>query len=132
MAARASTNSSWRAAGTRTRVWATQAWPLFISPATLTPAATAAGSASSSTMAADLPPSSRLTRLRSWPQRGRDLAAGGGGAGERDLVDAGVGDEQLADLAAAGQDADHARRAGRARRRARPGAARRAASRGPA
>ena len=69
MAAIASTNSAWRAAGTRTRVWATHAWPLFMSPATFTPAAATVGSASSSTIAADLPPSSRLTRLRSWPQR---------------------------------------------------------------
>ena len=41
MAARASTCSSCRASGTRMRVWATQAWPLFMSPATLTPSATA-------------------------------------------------------------------------------------------
>ena len=50
------------------RVWATQAWPLFISEANLRPSMVAARSASSRMMAADLPPSSRLTRLSCSPQ----------------------------------------------------------------
>ena len=50
------------------RVWATQAWPLFISDANLRPSMVLARSASSRTMAADLPPSSRLTRFSCSPQ----------------------------------------------------------------
>ena len=60
-AANASTNSSLRASGTRIRLSALQTWPLLARLAIWIPVATAAGSASSSTMAADLPPSSRLT-----------------------------------------------------------------------
>ena len=48
-------------AGTRIRLSALHTWPLLARLANWMPAATAAGSASSSTMAADLPPSSRLT-----------------------------------------------------------------------
>ena len=50
------------------RVWATQAWPLFMSEANLRPSMVAARSASSRMMAADLPPSSRLTRFSCSPQ----------------------------------------------------------------
>ena len=50
------------------RVWATQAWPLFMSEANLSPSMVAARSASSRMIAADLPPSSRLTRLSCSPQ----------------------------------------------------------------
>ena len=88
------------------RVWATQAWPLFISEANLRPSMVVARSASSRTMAADLPPSSRLTRLSCSPQIEAMRAAGGGGAGEGDLVDARVAHEVLADLAAGGDHAD--------------------------
>ena len=42
-----------------------------------------------------------------------DLLADGGGAGEGHLVDAGVLDDRAAGLAGAGDDVDHARRAGR-------------------
>ena len=66
-AASASTNSSDRLAGTRIRVRALQIWPLLDRLADRIPVATAAGSASARMMAADLPPSSRLTRLRSAP-----------------------------------------------------------------
>ena len=40
----------------------------------------------------------------------RDAPAGGGRAGERDLVDAGVAHQQLGDLAVGGDDVEHARR----------------------
>ena len=50
------------------RVWATHAWPLFISEANLRPSIVVARSASSRMIAADLPPSSRLTRLSCSPQ----------------------------------------------------------------
>src|SRR5690242_2907427 len=46
------------------RVWATQAWPLFIQAAGTMPATEAATSASGRTTAADLPPSSSVTRVR--------------------------------------------------------------------
>ena len=55
-----------------------------------------------------------------------DLAAGGGRAGEGDLVDARVGDQVLADLAAAGDDVDDARRGRRPPAGARPSGSRRA------
>ena len=84
------------------RVWATQAWPLFISEANLRPSMVAARSASSRMIAADLPPSSRLDPLELLAADRGDRAAGGGGAGEGDLVDAGVAHEVLADLAAGG------------------------------
>ncbi len=61
-----------------------------------------------------------------------DLAAGRGGAGEGDLVDAGVRHQVLAGLAAAGHDVDHAVRARRPPPAARPAGSRRAASRAPA
>ena len=92
------------------RVWATQAWPLFMSEANLRPSIVAARSASSRMMAADLPPSSRLHRLSCSPQIEAMRAAGGGGAGEGDLVDARVAHEVLADLAAGGDHADDALR----------------------
>src|SRR5215216_13644 len=50
------------------RVCATHAWPLFMSDANLRPWIVAARSASSRMIAADLPPSSRLTRLSCSPQ----------------------------------------------------------------
>ncbi len=46
------------------RVWATQACPLFIQAAGTTPATAASRSASGRTTAADLPPSSSVTRVR--------------------------------------------------------------------
>ena len=49
------------------RVCATHAWPLFIRAVNFRPSMVAARSASSSTIAADLPPSSRLTRLSCSP-----------------------------------------------------------------
>ena len=54
---------------TRMRVCATQAWPLFIRPADFRPATVLPMSASSRMIAADLPPSSRLTRLSCSPHR---------------------------------------------------------------
>src|SRR5262245_1833366 len=50
------------------RVCATQAWPLFMSDANFSPWTVAARSASSRMIAADLPPSSRLTRFSCSPQ----------------------------------------------------------------
>ena len=90
-------------AAASTRVCATQAWPLFIVPAPTICGITAARSASSSTIAADLPPSSSVTRRSRSPHERRDLAARGGAAGEADLVDVRMRDQVLADLAARGQ-----------------------------
>ena len=69
MSASASTTSSCRRSLTRMRVWATQACPLFIRPAVFSPATVLPTSASSRMIAADLPPSSRLTRLSCSPHR---------------------------------------------------------------
>ena len=66
--------------------------------------------ASSKTMLAALPPSSRVTFLCGAGDRLRDLLADLGRAGERDLVDVRVPDERLAGLAGAGDDVDDARR----------------------
>ena len=66
-------------------------------------------SASSSTMAADLPPSSRLTRFSCSPHTLPDRPAGGRRAGEGHLVDAGMGDQVRTDLAAGGDDVHDAR-----------------------
>src|ERR1035441_4000822 len=63
--ARASTTSSYRASGTYTRLIAEHTWPLLLKAPAKMALATQAGSASSSTMAGSLPPSSRDTRLRS-------------------------------------------------------------------
>ena len=63
-------------------------------------------SASSRMIAADLPPSSSVTRLSCSPQMRGDAPAGGGAAGEADLVDAGVAHQVLADLAAGRHDVD--------------------------
>ena len=49
------------------RVWATHAWPLFISDAPIRLGMTAPMSASSMMMAADLPPSSSVTRFNCSP-----------------------------------------------------------------
>ncbi len=68
VSARASTTSAYRARLARIRVCATHAWPLFIRAVKRSPSMVVARSASSSTIAADLPPSSRLTRLSCSPQ----------------------------------------------------------------
>ena len=86
------------------RVCATHAWPLFMSDAILRPSTVAARSASSRMIAADLPPSSRLTRLSCSPQIDAMRRPAAVRAGERDLVDAGVAHEVLTDLATRGQD----------------------------
>ena len=91
------------------RVWAAHTCPLFCSPASTSWGIVAARSASSRTMPADLPPSSRVHRLTSSPQVAPDAAPGGGAAGERDLVDQRVGDEVAPEVRVARQDADHAR-----------------------
>ena len=61
-------------------------------------------------MAADFPPSSRLTRVRLGGAGHGDVASRRGGPGERDLVDARVRDEVLPDLATAGENAHDAGR----------------------
>ena len=71
---------------------------------------TVARSASSSTTAADLPAELERHPRHPLAAQAHDPLAGGGRSGEGDLVDAGVGDEVLADLAAAGHDVDHAGR----------------------
>ena len=57
------TASSWREAGTSMRVGELHDWPLFITQLNVPPPIAAAKSASSSTMFADLPPSSCVTRF---------------------------------------------------------------------
>jgi hypothetical protein len=49
------------------RVWATHAWPLFITPASTICGMIVERSAPSRMMAADLPPSSRVTGRRRAP-----------------------------------------------------------------
>ena len=66
--------------------------------------------ASSKTMFAALPPSSRVSALSVPATPFADLLADLGRAGERDLVDARVGDERHPDLARARDDVDDARR----------------------
>ena len=61
-------------------------------------------------MLGDLPPSSSVTRFSAAPGHGADLTPDGGGAGEGDLVDVGVGDERGAGGAVAGEDVDDAGR----------------------
>ena len=70
----------------------------------------ASESTSSSTSSAELPPSSRCTRLRCWPASVADRAAGPGRAGERDHPYQRLGDQRLADVGGAGQHVQHARR----------------------
>jgi hypothetical protein len=64
----ASTTSSYRLRVARMRVWATQAWPLFMVEAAISSGMIASRSASSQMMAADLPPSSNVHRRSSSPQ----------------------------------------------------------------
>ena len=65
---------------------------------------------SAQTMKGSLPPISRLTRATRSAQRGGDPLAGRDRAGERDAVDALVGDDPLADVAGAGEQVDDAGR----------------------
>src|SRR5690606_12287503 len=60
--ANASMNSSLRERGTSSRVWAMQAWPLTMNAIGRSAGTTVSTSASSRMIAADLPPSSRVTR----------------------------------------------------------------------
>ena len=69
-----------------------------------------ARSASSRMIAADLPPSSSVQRFSCSPHSAAICLPATVRPGERDLVDVGVGDEVLADLAAGLHDVEHARR----------------------
>ena len=66
--------------------------------------------ASSKTMLAALPPSSRVSALSRAGDGAADLLADRGRAGEGDLVDVGMPDQREPDLARAGDDVDDARR----------------------
>ena len=66
--------------------------------------------ASSKTMLAALPPSSRVSFLRAARHGPRDHLADGRRAGEGDLVDVGMPDQLHPDLAGPGDDVHHARR----------------------
>ncbi len=101
------TTSSYERRGTSTRVCAPHTCPERCMAPCTTRGTTAAMSASSSRMAADLPPSSRETRLTCVRRTGHDPLARGGRAGERHLVDAGVGDQVLAHLAAGRHHVEH-------------------------
>ena len=85
-------------------------------------ATVASRSASSRMIAADLPPSSRVQRFSCSPQSAPIWRPAAVEPVNDDLVDAGVADEVLADLAAGGHDVDHARRAADLARAARPAA----------
>ena len=75
------------------------ACPLFISEAPMRSGTSAPTSASSMMIAADLPPSSRVTRFSCSPHSAAMRLPAAVRAGEADLVDVRVGDEVLADLA---------------------------------
>ena len=108
-----SSNSSAMDSCTSSRDPAQHTWPwLKKIPLTIPSTAWSTG-ASSNTMLAALPPSSRVSRLRGDRADPGDLLADLGGAGERHLVDAGVGDQGAPGGAVAGDDVDHARGAGR-------------------
>ncbi len=95
---------------TSSREPAQQTWPwLKKMPLTMPSTAWSIG-ASSNTMLAALPPSSRVSRLRVPADGPGDRPADLGGAGEGHLVHAGVLDQQPAGVAGAGDDVDHARR----------------------
>ncbi len=110
MPARASTSSSWRFWLTTIRVSEEQTWPARKHSARARVVAAAARSMSSRMTAADLPPSSRVQRAIRSPQMRGDPPAGGGRAGEGDLVDARVADQQLGHLPVGRDDVEHARR----------------------
>ena len=98
---------------------ARQTWPaLTMAPRERSSAATSFGSTSSSTMAASLPPSSRVRRFRVLGDAGHHLLAGRGGAGEGDLGDVGMGGQVAAQVVLVGDDVD-ARPAAGSRRTAR-------------
>ena len=95
---------------TSSREPAQHTWPwLKKMPLTMPSTAWSIG-ASSKTMLAALPPSSRVSFLPLPADRALDALAHLGRAGERDLVDAVVLDDRLPDRRAAGEDVDHARR----------------------
>ena len=64
-------------------------------------------------MAADLPPSSSVTRTQETTADPRDLAARGSGTGEGDLVDIRMRDQCLPRFQPTGHDVQHARRQAR-------------------
>ena len=92
----------------RIRVCATQAWPVFISAVNFRPSMVAARSASSRTIAADLPPSSSETRLSCSPQTAAILRPAAVEPVKATLSTPGWAHEVLADLAAGGDDVDDA------------------------
>ena len=89
---------------------AQQTWPWLNQIASTTPSTAPSRSASSKTMKGDLPPSSSVSVLPDARRLRADQAADLGRAGEGDLVDAGMLDEQRAGVAVAGHDVEHARR----------------------
>ena len=95
---------------TSSREPAQQTWPwLKKMPLTMPSTAWSTG-ASSKTMLAALPPSSRVTFFFDAGHRLGDRAADVGRAGEGDLVDVVVRDDRLAGRAGAGEDVDDAGR----------------------
>ena len=128
----AAMTSSWIDSCTSSREPAQQTWPwLKKMPCTMPSTAWSIG-ASSKTMLAALPPSSRVSFLR-VPATARAIDLPDlGRAGERHLVDVVVLDHRAAGVAGAGDDVDHARRAGRPAGRPRRTAARSAAWSRPA
>ena len=125
----ASTTSSYFARDARMRVCATHAWPLFIIDAGTRPGIAVATSASSRMIAADFPPSSSVKRRSRSPQSCAMCRPTAVLPVNADLVDAGMGDEVLADLASGRDDVDDAFGDAGLLRRTRRAGTRRAASR---
>ena len=92
------TSSSCTSACTISREPAMQVWPVAANTPATTPLAAAARSASANTTCGDLPPSSSVTLVEVLRGRLGDRPAGRGGAGERDLVHAGVPGQRGAGL----------------------------------
>ena len=102
--------SSYALSCTSSRDPAQQTWPwLKKMPLTMPSTAWSTG-ASSKTMLAALPPSSRVTFLLAAGGRAGDHLADLGRPGERDLVDVRVLDQRAAGVAGAGDDVDDAGR----------------------
>ncbi len=89
------------------RVREMQASPLFMIAFGIMSGSASSRLTSSSSTAADLPPSSRLNRVEVLATGGRDLAARRSRPGERDLVDVGAVHQIVADLPSCRDHAQH-------------------------
>ena len=97
-------------AATRWRLVAMQIWPAWLNDPNAPTDTAFSRSTSSSTISAELPPSSRCTRLSRFAAAAAMILPGAGGAGERDHPDQRVVDDRRADVRAAGQHVEQPRR----------------------